>query len=409
MARRLGGLTVAVTALPLMISGCGAGGSGDSGGGGNDGNVPTSVKLGVIQPMTGAFAVLGTVVKNSMQVQVDKINAAGGVNGAKLELVVRDMQLDPAKAVQFSNELARDPQVKLVVGPSISAFYEAAKKTFEDTEMINCQPAVASQDWSALKVGFQAQDEAETVVVRLLEFLQSKGVTKVGMVENNDDGGRTYHGLFEKLAPDYGVALVGWEQSRSDDQSHLAYVQKLMGKGAEAIWMSNVASGALTAAAAGKAGFQGLLITGNGLSSLPNIEATGDMLGKTAFTAGGFYYAAEDKSSWPAGYKEWAEALDKQFGKDAGPKTGVSILRGAPQAADCVAAFSAAAEKAQSFDRKKLAEAMETISIPGSESPSGCDIHPGDDHSLYEASCGRVYIWKQGTGGWVTEDVTPEK
>jgi branched-chain amino acid transport system substrate-binding protein len=366
-----------------------------------------TIKIGIIQPMTGPFAVLGTVVKNSMQVEVDKINSENRLGGAKLELVVRDMQLDPAKAVQYSNELAHDDDVKLVVGPSISAFYDAAKKTFEDTQMLNCQPAVASEDWASLNYGFQAQDRIENVVKGLLGYMKTQGITKMGMVEINDDGGRGYHDAFVKYGPDYGVQVVGWEQSRQDDQSHLAYVQKLMGEGAEAIWASNAGTGALTFAAAQQAGFTGNLITGNGLSSLPNIEATGPMLDHAVFVAGGFYWAVPDKASWPAGYQSWAQAAEASAGTDTGTKTGVTILRAIPQPADCVAAFAVAAETAQSFDRDKLARAFQQVTIPESESPSGCAIEPGAAHSLYTDSCTRVYAWRHNSTGWYTEDVTP--
>lgn len=406
MARKPVGLAAVAAMTMAAVAACGGGSSpaGDSSQGWA-GNQP--VKIGIIQPMTGNFAVLGTVVKNSMQVEVDKINKAGGVGGAKLQLVVRDMQLDPAKAVQYSNELARDASVKLIVGPSISAFYDAAKKTFEDTQMLNCQPAVASEDWASLKYGFQAQDRIDNVVKGLLGYMQSQHVTKMGMVEINDDGGRGYHDAFAKFAPQFGVQLVGWEQSRQDDQSHLAYVQKLMSEGAQAIWASNAGTGALTFAAAQQAGFTGSLITGNGLSSLPNIEATASVLDHTVFVAGGFYYGLKDKSAWPAGYRAWADALDKSAGKDTGPKTGVSILRGIPQPADCVAAFAAAAESVHSLDRAKLAQAMQKVSIPKDEAPSGCEIAPGADHSLYTDTCTRVYAWQHDSSGWYTKDVTP--
>jgi branched-chain amino acid transport system substrate-binding protein len=132
------------------------------------------------------------------------------------------------------------------------------------------------------------------------------------------------------------------------------------------------------------------------------------MLGRTAFAAGGFRYAEPDRSSWPEGYRTWVEAVEAEAGHDTGTNTGVSILRAIPQAADCVKAFANAAEAAQSLDREKLAEAMETLSIPASETPSGCAIVPGEEHRFYDKDCTRVFKWVQSDGKWVTEDVTPE-
>ncbi len=271
--------------IPVMvIAGCSgkadtpapgaAGGStgGSTGGSSWSAGQPT-VKVGLISAMTGPFAVLGISQQNGMQVAVDRINAAGGVGGAKLEIVTRDMQLDPGKAVGFANELAGDPSVSFVVGPSITAFYNAAKGTFESNKKLNCQPAVAGGTFADTTYGFRMENSATQDVTRNLEYLQSKGLTKVGLVYEGDDTGKDYAKLMTDLGPKYGVTLVGFEQSRADDASHVAYVQSLMDKGAQAIWISNSGSGAKTMAAAEQAKFDGLMIGGSGAQNISFLEA----------------------------------------------------------------------------------------------------------------------------------------
>ena len=53
--------------------------------------------IGLSGPLTGAAAVYGTAVKNSAQMAVDEINAAGGLDGVKFELIALDDQHDPSK------------------------------------------------------------------------------------------------------------------------------------------------------------------------------------------------------------------------------------------------------------------------------------------------------------------------
>ena len=96
----------------------------------NPGIVPKStwktkvktVKIGLVAPMTGIFAVLGVSQRNSLQVVADQINKAGGIGGAKIELVIRDGGLDPVASANHARELAGDKSVSMVVGPSISSF-----------------------------------------------------------------------------------------------------------------------------------------------------------------------------------------------------------------------------------------------------------------------------------------------
>ncbi|BCN40878.1 amino acid ABC substrate-binding protein [Alicycliphilus denitrificans] len=64
------------------------------------------IKLGFISSLTGAQAPLGQPMLLGAQIAVDQINQAGGVNGRKLELVVRDDKAKPADATVAARELA---------------------------------------------------------------------------------------------------------------------------------------------------------------------------------------------------------------------------------------------------------------------------------------------------------------
>jgi branched-chain amino acid transport system substrate-binding protein len=48
---------------------------------------------------------------------VQDLNDAGGVNGRRLEIVMRDSAVDPSKAVSFAKELVRNEKVDAVCGP----------------------------------------------------------------------------------------------------------------------------------------------------------------------------------------------------------------------------------------------------------------------------------------------------
>ena len=140
------------------------------------------VKVGLIGPMTGIFAVLGLSQTNSIQVVADQINASGGIGGAKIELVVRDDALNPVTAANHAKELAGDSSISYVVGPSISAFYQGAAATYEANKKLNCQPAVAALDFTDYKYGFRSQDYFKDTLAALMTVLQRKGVTKFGMI-----------------------------------------------------------------------------------------------------------------------------------------------------------------------------------------------------------------------------------
>jgi len=75
-----------------------------------------TIKVGVIQPLTGAFAASGTYVSNGARIAADEINAAGGVLGRKIELVVEDNKSNPTEAASVAEKLIVRDKVPVLMG-----------------------------------------------------------------------------------------------------------------------------------------------------------------------------------------------------------------------------------------------------------------------------------------------------
>jgi branched-chain amino acid transport system substrate-binding protein len=75
------------------------------------------IRVGYLPALTGPSSSTGIGITRGTQLAVQEINAAGGINGRQLELVVRDTQSDPTKAVNASAELTNQEKVQVVFGP----------------------------------------------------------------------------------------------------------------------------------------------------------------------------------------------------------------------------------------------------------------------------------------------------
>lgn len=385
-------------------------GASAGGTGGASWNAGTSqISFGLIAPMTGPFAVLGISQQNSLNVEIDEINKAGGIGGAKVVLETRDSGLDPGKAVQQANEFAGNPNMKLVVGPSITSFYNAAKGAFEQNKMINCQPAVAAGTFADLKYGFRSQDPNELNVDKMLTYLkQNPKIKKIGLIYEDDDTGAFFDQQFKEKAAKAGLDYVGFEKTVADDASHVAYVQSLMAKGAQAIWISTNPAGAKTMAAKKEAGYDGLLVGGSGLFNIAFIEAAGDAAEGTVFSSSNYPWLLRDKSTWQPGYRKHIEAIVKQYGINVGPKSGATSPKGTAIAADCAFAYAKAADNAKSFDADKVASALVDLHVPNTDTPSGNSINPGTNHEFYGIDDIHLYQWQKDAKGWFAVEVTPK-
>ncbi len=75
------------------------------------------IKIGYLPALTGPSSSTGIGINRGTQLAVEGINADGGINGRKIELIVRDTQSDPTKAVNAVAELTQRQKVSVIWGP----------------------------------------------------------------------------------------------------------------------------------------------------------------------------------------------------------------------------------------------------------------------------------------------------
>lgn len=108
MKNKLFALVLAAAMLCAIFSGCKSQ-SGDT------------IKIGLITPMTGGVAVYGNAVKEAVELYTEQLNAGGGVNGKKIDLIIYDDKGDPTEAMNAYNKLVSSDKVAAIIGPVTSA------------------------------------------------------------------------------------------------------------------------------------------------------------------------------------------------------------------------------------------------------------------------------------------------
>ena len=98
-------------ALAVMAAAAPACGGGDE----------DAFRIGVMESLTGPGETYGTVANQAKQMAADEINAAGGVNGRRLELVVEDSRCSANDAITAYNKLTDVQGVKIILGTSCSS------------------------------------------------------------------------------------------------------------------------------------------------------------------------------------------------------------------------------------------------------------------------------------------------
>ena len=135
-ATRMVPAALAALAVGLVAVGCG---SSSSSNGSGDENAP--IKIGASLPLTGDFSEPGKAAKQGYQVWQQQVNAAGGLLGRKVNMVVRDDASDQNTVVSDYNALISRQKVNLLLGTFSSLLNIPASSVAERNHMLYVEPA----------------------------------------------------------------------------------------------------------------------------------------------------------------------------------------------------------------------------------------------------------------------------
>jgi branched-chain amino acid transport system substrate-binding protein len=105
-----------------------------------------TIKIPVASPFTGQLASFGEGVKNGALLKASQVNAAGGINGNTLKIVLEDELCDPKEAATVATKLANDPEVVIVVGHLCSSATLAALPVYREAKLPAISPASTNVD-----------------------------------------------------------------------------------------------------------------------------------------------------------------------------------------------------------------------------------------------------------------------
>jgi branched-chain amino acid transport system substrate-binding protein len=111
----------------------------------NEGISATEIVIGTHQDLSGPIKGWGVPVSNGMKMAVEEINAAGGVNGRKIRMILEDSGYDPKRAVLASQKMVERDKIFAMVGPMGSPTVLAAQDVLFDAGVLQLFPLTAAE------------------------------------------------------------------------------------------------------------------------------------------------------------------------------------------------------------------------------------------------------------------------
>src|SRR3982074_3163340 len=111
----------------------------------NEGISATEIVIGTHQDLSGPIKVWGVPVSNGMKMAVEEVNAAGGINGRKVRMILEDNGYDPKKAVLASQKMVERDKIFAMIGPMGSPTGLAAQDILFDAGVLQLFPLTAAE------------------------------------------------------------------------------------------------------------------------------------------------------------------------------------------------------------------------------------------------------------------------
>lgn len=314
------------------------------------------IKIGSVLSVTGPASFLGEPEEKTLRMYVDDINAKGGVNGRKLQLVIYDDGGDANKARTFATRLVEEDKVVAMLGGSTTGTTMAMVPVFEEAQLpfISFGGAAVIID-PVKRFVFKTPHTDLLACEKIFDDIKKRGFTKVGLYGGTDGFGKSMMEGCKKVAPKYGIEIVGEETYNPTDKDMTPQLTNLKNKpGIQAI----VGTGFGASAAVATRGVKQLGITipfyqSHGVASKSFIDLVGDGAEGVRLPAAAVLVAEQLPDSDPQ--KPVSVAYKKKYEETT--KQPVSTFGG--HAYDGLFIFVEALQRAGGPDPKKIRDEIE--------------------------------------------------
>jgi branched-chain amino acid transport system substrate-binding protein len=238
------------------------------------------IKIGVAEALSGGAAQYGAAIRNGFELAADEINAAGGINGNKLQLVIEDEQGKKEEAINVFKKLIFQDNVLMVFGPTLSNSAQAADPVAQAAKIVAFGTSNTADGITSIGdyVFRNSVTEADVLPETIKMTVKRAGVKKVAVMYGNDDVfTKSGYDNFKKALEDLKIAVTTTETFAKGDVDFKAQLTKIKAGNPDAIVLSALlAEGAPIMVQARQLGLNVPVIGGNGMNSVKVFDLAKD-------------------------------------------------------------------------------------------------------------------------------------
>ncbi len=229
-----------------------------------------TIKIGALVPLTGAIAPYGPPILDGAKLAVAQINAAGGVLGKKLELVIRDTGSSPDVGRDAAKKLIEIDRVPAIIGAYSSGVTLAVSSVTIPSDVVLVSPVSVSAAIAALNDNdyvfctIVSNEVQGRVLARLALLLNHSNVSVIFV---NNAYGKDLADGFKKNFERFGGKVAAFVPYDQDKPSYRSEVEKAIASNPDALLLISYAiDGRKQIVEAIEAGYQGKFLFGSSMA-----------------------------------------------------------------------------------------------------------------------------------------------
>lgn len=249
---------VIFSAIALAAIGCGSAIAGE-------------IKLGVAEALTGNAAQYGLPIRKGFELAVSEINAAGGVNGNKIQLVIEDEQGKKEEAINVFKKLIFQDKALMLFGPTLSNSAQASDPVAQAAKIVVFGTSNTADGITSIGnyVFRNSVTEADILPITLKAAVKATGIKRVAVFYGNDDiFTKSAYDNFNKALQAQNIPVVTTETFSKGDVDFKPQLTKIKNSNADAIVLAAlIAEGGPIMVQARQLGISLPFLSGNGMNS----------------------------------------------------------------------------------------------------------------------------------------------
>jgi branched-chain amino acid transport system substrate-binding protein len=314
------------------------------------------IKIGAVLSVTGPASFLGDPEKRTLEIYVEEINAKGGVNGQKLQLVVYDDAGNADNARTFATRLVEEDKIAAMVGGSTTGSTLAMIPVFEDANIPFISLAGAIQIIEPVrKWVFKTPHTDRMACEKIFADLKSRSLTTIALISGTDAFGKSMRDQCVAVAPKAGITIATEESYGPRDSDMTPQLTNIRNKaGVQAVVNPGFGQGpAIVTRNYKQLGITLPLYQSHGVASKQFIDLAGPAAEGVRLPAAALLIADKLPANDPQ------KPVVVNYSRTYQQKTGQSVSTFGGHAYDGLMILVAAMQRAKSADKSKVRDEIE--------------------------------------------------